>query len=172
MFTLWWSRSGNGAWRGCSAARIAIPRVMRICRRSCGHFWQSRFYSCALDAQHAWEALAYVERNPVRAGLAEKAEDYQWSTAAAHCREDGLAGLLDLEQWGRQFTGEYWREALGIGLRDAAMEERIREATRRGFPLGGDEFVDRISRALGRDVRPRPPGRPTKPADAAFSVMG
>jgi hypothetical protein len=61
---------------------------------------------------------------------------------------------------------------LGIGLRDAAMEERIREATRRGFPLGGEEFVDRISRALGRDVRPRPPGRPPKSAEAAICVMG
>ena len=111
-------------------------RYANLARRSCGHFWQSRFYSCALDGQHAWEALAYVERNPVRAGLVEKAEDYRWSTAAAHCREDGLDGLLDLEPWGRQFAGEYWREVLGIGLRDAAMEERIREATRRGSPTG------------------------------------
>jgi putative transposase len=68
-------------------------RYANLLRRSCGHFWQSRFYSCAMDEPHAWEALAYVERNPVRAGLAEKAEEYPWSTAAAHCREDGLDGL-------------------------------------------------------------------------------
>jgi len=147
-------------------------RYANLARRSCGHFWQSQFYSCALDGQHAWEPLAYVERNPVRAGLVEKAEDYPWSTAAAHCREDGLNGLLDLEPWGRQFAGEYWREVLGMGLRDAAMEERIREATRRGFPLGGEEFVDRVSRALGRDVRPRPPGRPAKSAEGAICEMG
>ena len=43
-------------------------RYANLARRSCGHFWQSQFYSCALDGQHAWEPLAYVERNPVRSG--------------------------------------------------------------------------------------------------------
>jgi hypothetical protein len=35
-----------------------------VARRSCGHLWQARFYSCALDQAHVWAALAYVERNP------------------------------------------------------------------------------------------------------------
>ena len=147
-------------------------RYANLVRRSCGHFWQSRFYSCALDARHAWEALAYVERNPVRAALVEKAEQYPWSSAAAHCREEDSDGLLDFENWRRRFTGERWREVLDIGLRDAALEERIREATRRGNPLGSDEFVDRASRSLGRDVRPRSPGRPPKTKVLESSVVG
>jgi putative transposase len=72
-------------------------RYANMVRRGCGHFWQARFYSCALDDRHAWKALAYVERNPVRAGLVGSAEEYAWSSAAAHCREDGLDGRLDLE---------------------------------------------------------------------------
>ena len=44
-------------------------RYANLVRRSCGHFWQARFYSCALDEGHVWRALAYVERNPVCAGL-------------------------------------------------------------------------------------------------------
>ena len=40
--------------------------VNRLHRRS-GHLWQNRFFSCALDESHCWQALAYVERNPVRA---------------------------------------------------------------------------------------------------------
>ena len=33
-----------------------------------GHLWQNRFFSCALSSSHLRRALAYVERNPVRAG--------------------------------------------------------------------------------------------------------
>jgi len=158
MSTLWWFRSGNRAWRACSVERIAITRVMRIWRGAVAGISGSRGSIAA-----RWMRNTLGKRSPTWRGT---------RSAAAHCREDALDGLLDLEQWGRQFTGEYWREALDAGLRNAAMEERIREATRRGYPLGGDEFVDRISRALGRDVRPRPPGHPPKPADAAFSANG
>ncbi len=38
--------------------------VNRLHGRS-GHLWQGRFFSCALDDEHAYGALAYVERNPV-----------------------------------------------------------------------------------------------------------
>src|ERR1039457_2276923 len=44
-------------------------RYANLVQRSCGHFWQARFYSCALDEDHVWRALAYVERNPVRAAM-------------------------------------------------------------------------------------------------------
>ena len=147
-------------------------RYGNLVRRSCGHFWQARFFSCALDERHAWKALSYVERNPVRAGMVERAEDYPWSTAAAHCLEDPLDGRLDLREWQGLFSGERWREALRIGVEEEALEERIREATRRGCPLGSAAFVERIGRALGRDLRPRPPGRPPKQAATKLSAMG
>ena len=44
-----------------------------------GHLWQNRFFACALGASHLWAALAYVERNPVRAGMVDRAGDYPWS---------------------------------------------------------------------------------------------
>ena len=49
-----------------------------------GHLWQNRFYSCALDRDHYWAAMRYVERNPVRARLHPKAWLYPHSSAAAH----------------------------------------------------------------------------------------
>jgi putative transposase len=147
-------------------------RYSNVVRRSCGHLWQARFYSCALDGFHAWQALAYVERNPVRAGLVNAADEYRWSTASAHCREDRLDGRLDLAEWRRQFSGDRWRAALRIGLGEEALEDRIRTATRRGSPLGGEAFVERIGCALGRDLRPRPPGRPPKHADAELAKTG
>jgi REP element-mobilizing transposase RayT len=51
---------------------------------SSGHVWQGRFYSCPLDDSHLWQALRYVELNPVRAGLIVAPEQWQWSSARAH----------------------------------------------------------------------------------------
>jgi len=148
-------------------------RYANLTQRSCGHLWQARFYSCALDEVQTWRALAYVERNPLRAGLVNEAEQYRWSTAAAHCQEDSMDQRLDLHEWRRCFTGERWRETLRLGVPETAWEERIREATRRGCPLGSEAFVERVGRQLGRDLQPRPPGRPPKQAaQPAISGMG
>ena len=68
-------------------------------RHRIGHLWQNRFYSCALDETHLWAALRYVERNPVRAQLVMRPEEYAWSSAAAHLGANALSTLLD---W--QFT--------------------------------------------------------------------
>ena len=50
-----------------------------------GHLWQGRYFASVLDERHCWAAIRYVERNPVRAGMLACAEDYPWSSAAAHC---------------------------------------------------------------------------------------
>jgi putative transposase len=53
--------------------RYAI-RFNRLHRPS-GHLWQNRFYSCPLGSAHLATALAYVDLNPMRAGLATNATD-------------------------------------------------------------------------------------------------
>ena len=146
-------------------------RYANLARGSCGHLWQARFYSCAMDAYHAWQALAYVERNPVRAGLANAEEEYAWSSALAHCQGDDLNGRLDISEWRLVYTGERWRTTLRFGVEKETWEERIREATRRGNPLGSDGFVERVGRELGRDLHVRPPGRPRKEPVLTVSAM-
>jgi len=51
--------------------------------RVTGHLWQGRFSSVAMDEAHPIAALRYVARNPVRAGLVERAEDWRWSGTRA-----------------------------------------------------------------------------------------
>jgi REP element-mobilizing transposase RayT len=63
------------------------------------HLWQNRFFVCALGPEHLWRALAYVERNPVRAGMVGEAAEYRWSSAAAHLSGEDPDGVLDLEWW-------------------------------------------------------------------------
>ncbi len=50
-----------------------------------GRLWQGRFFSCPMDGIHLWAAIRYVERNAVRARIVRRAEEYPWSSAAAHC---------------------------------------------------------------------------------------
>jgi putative transposase len=59
---------------------IAIPEredsLAVLLRRVHGRYAQ---YACALGIGHLWRALVYVERNPVRAGMVVRAEEYRWS---------------------------------------------------------------------------------------------
>src|SRR4029078_883694 len=46
-----------------------------------GHVWQGRFKAFPIEQdEHLLTVLRYVERNPLRANLVERAEDWQWSS--------------------------------------------------------------------------------------------
>ena len=118
-----------------------------------GHLWQNRYFSCALSAKHLRRAIAYVERNPVRAGIVEKAEHYQWSSAATHL---GLVAdrlqLMDrvfLEEFGGT---EAWR-ALIAEPEELLTLRLLRRCTYAGRPFGEDNFVDKIEQEQGRKWR-------------------
>ena len=120
-----------------------------------GHLWQCRFYSCVLDSSHLRSAVRYVERNPVRAGLVRRAEEYAWSSAAAHCglREDLL--LSD------GFPTEEWPLDWSMWLEGEESEDeitRIRQRTFTGHPSGSKTFVKDLERLLGRPLSPQKPG--------------
>ena len=47
----------------------------------CGHLYQGTYKSFPIEAdEHLLAVLAYVERNALRAGLVERAEDWRWSS--------------------------------------------------------------------------------------------
>ena len=78
-----------------------------------GHLWQSRFYSCPLDEAHAHNASAYVELNPVRAGIVASPWEYAWSSAAAHCGVGGdPSRMLDLGRWFDRMPIATWKGTL------------------------------------------------------------
>jgi putative transposase len=115
-----------------------------------------------VDEAHCWEAVRYVETNPVRAGLVRNAWDWRWSSAHAHISENDAAGLLDEEWWARRFDPRQWRELLSRGYLEAELAERLREATRTGRPLGHDRFVEELEAKLDRRLRPNKRGPKTK----------
>ena len=118
--------------------------------RTVGHLWQGRYYSSAMDEAYLWNAVRYVERNPVRSGLVSKAEEYRWSSAAAHCglRHDPLLSndlplnplIRDWSQW--------------LALEDTAEITQIRQNTTLGRPCGSELFVRSLESKLGRTILP------------------
>src|ERR1035437_6369139 len=144
----------NGLAKAIGHAHMDYARWLNVRRSETGHVWQNRFYSCPLDEQHRWEAMRYVELNPVRAGLAVAAAAWPWSSAAAHLGGRDRTGLLDLTEWGSRWNPETWRDVLEEGLDNAAMMERIREATRTGRPAASADFIEQLETATHRTLRP------------------
>ena len=136
--------------------------INRFHQRS-GHLWQNRFFSCTLDEVHLLRALAYVERNPVRAKLARLAWQYEWSSASAHVGDAPTSELLDLAEWRRMWVSrpDRWRKTLRE--RDAGdIAGRLRRSTHTGRPLATDGLLSKLEHRLGRRLRPLPIGRPRK----------
>ncbi|MDP2929698.1 MAG: transposase [Candidatus Omnitrophota bacterium] len=122
-----------------------------------GHLWQGRFYSCPLDEDHLYEAIRYVENNPVRAKIVKKAEEWQWSSASAHLSNEKIN--LVLENIGDYIDIPSWDRYLTEKQEDKIMKE-IKSNTLTGRPSGNDSFISKIENMLGRRLRPLPEGRP------------
>jgi putative transposase len=134
-------------------ARYALYLNAR--RDRTGHLWQNRFYSTALDEEHLWAALRYVERNPVRANLTGRAEEYKWSSAAAHVGTDGTgSGMLDWEFHTSAGGAERWRRLLAEPEEMLAIR-RLQRGTFTGRPVGSPEFIARLEKELGRPLAAR-----------------
>lgn len=123
-----------------------------------GYLFQGRFGSCVLDERHLIAAVRYVERNPVKAGIASHPRDYQWSSAPFHLgtsetdmmvTDRTLLGLIS--DWENLLSSESEEES-----------ERLRLSTRTGRPAASDDFADNVEMLTGRDPRPRRAGRPRK----------
>ena len=133
-----------------------------------GHFWQNRFFSCPLDRAYLWATLRYVERNPVRARMVERAGAYPWSSAAAHVRAVPHPPWLEAEPMKSAFTPEQWDVYLKSDTIGEA-EIELRNNTYTGRPVGSREFVERAESSLGRKLTAQPGGRPAKAVAAALA---
>lgn len=131
-------------------------------RQSNGIVWQGRYFSAALDDAYLWNAVRYVERNPVRANLVARAECYDWSSAAAHCGLRDDAALSDCSTRRRLKSRVPNWSAWLSGTDDPESIEQLRRNTPKGYPCGSAEFVDDLEQRTGQVMRARAPGRKRK----------
>lgn len=125
-----------------------------------GHLWQGRFGAVAMDEQHLAAAARYVALNPVRARLVDRAEQWRWSSAAAHLagEDDELvevAPLLDRYGDFGAFLG---------GEEDQQATRRLRNGETTGRPAGTAEWLAEIEERSGRRLAPQKRGPKPKAA--------
>ena len=125
-----------------------------------GRLWESRYHSCVVDKEkYLWAVARYIEQNPVRAKIVEKAEDYSCSSAKAH-----IHGVKDKILGEALFEGGQMEDY--IELMKASIKEEdinnIRNHTRSGRPIGSESFIKKMERKLDRIFKLRSRGRPKK----------
>jgi putative transposase len=116
-----------------------FSRFQNLRLNQTGHLWQGRFFSCPV--YDSWEVLAYIELNPVRAGIAANPADWQWSSARAHLTGEDHSGLLDMDLWRKHFDPYTWREYLKQAALRADINDRIRKATSAGRFCGPENLA-------------------------------
>ena len=144
--------------RGLGEAQRRYTLVINTREGWKGFLFQGRFLSYPLDEDHQYAAIRYVERNPVRAGMVVRAEDYEWSSARAHVRKEPHP-LLTPFPFERSVKD--WAYYLGQ-KEDPDLLEGFRGHERTGRPMGGEDFVKRLERLSGRVLAIKPKGRPRK----------
>ncbi len=91
-------------------------------------FWQVRYYGFPIWSEaKRIEKLRYIQRNPVKRGLAERPEDWKWSSFVHYAT--GMEGIVAVES---QWTARR-REQMGVVLLSRA-HPPAKSAGRMGQP--------------------------------------
>jgi putative transposase len=151
-------RSEDGLRRAIGEAHRRYTRRINFREKWRGFLWQGRFASFVMDEPYVLAAARYVELNPVRAGLVADPADWPWSSARPHLSgcDDRLVRVTPMLAMVAD-----WRALLNSGL-DEEQLRALRGHGRTGCPLGSATFVEGLERVVGRVLRPRKPGRPSK----------
>ncbi len=122
--------------------------------------WQGRFKAFVVeeDDEHLYTLLRYVERNPLRANLVERAPDWPWGTLAF--RQAGVVRPNWLAPW-PIYEPPDWAEIVSRPETEAELSA-IRHSVEKDRPFGSEGWTRRIAATLGLAHTLRGRGRPRK----------
>lgn len=155
-----------------------VPKMMQaLGRRYVRHFndthgrtgtlWEGRYKSTLIQTdRYLLACMAYLDLNPVRAGLVSEPAQYAWTS---HRHYIG-------QTHDRRITPHalYWALGNTPFAREAAYAEMVRAGLERdrvnaitasvlhGWALGDPDFVNQLQQQTERRVSPRRPGRPSR----------
>jgi putative transposase len=146
--------------RGIGLTNQMYTQYLNRKLKQSGRIWQNRFFSCVVEnEQYLWAVARYIERNPLKAGLAELVEEYRWSSAKAHVAT-AHDPLLSGDSWLSVEEQSAYREF--VCREDDETDSAIRKATNSGRPFGSESFIDTLEFQLNQALKPGKPGRPRK----------
>ena len=114
-----------------------------------GYFWGDRFKSVIIETGEALlNCLAYIDLNPVRAGIVERPEEYRWCSLAYHIGAGNKDRFLSTDLGVEAFTNKGYRERIGLyreyvyekgGISDGSVgaipQEVLEEEREKGYRL-------------------------------------
>ena len=136
-------------------------------QRRTGTLWEGRFKSTLIQSErYLLSCMAYIDLNPVRAGMVSSAGDYPWS-AFAHSigrRTDRLITPHPLfwELGNTPFAREAaYAQLVQEGV-NSVQQKALTDATLQGWALGEPGFVADLQKMTQRRASKALAGRPTK----------
>ena len=122
-----------------------------------GHLYQGRFKTFAIEEDdHFLAVLRYVERNPLRANLCERVEDWKFGSAWRTAHGD----VRLLASWPVPRPPD-WRSFVNKPQTGSELEA-IRHSVVRGTPYGNKGWVSQSAARLGLAYTLRSRGRPRR----------
>ena len=150
--------------------RLTTTHVRRwhLHRRSVGsgHLYQGTYKSFPIECdEHLLTVLRYVERNPVRPTLVQRAEEWRWSSLHRWLHPDETVDQPALCAWpiGRPTD---WLRRVNRALSKKELEA-VRVSVARGRPYGTETWQKRTAKRLGLESTFRSRGRPKKAEENA-----
>jgi putative transposase len=101
----------------------------------------------------------YVERNPLRAKLVERAEDWRWSSLWQR-EHSGSAAQVLLAEWPVARPAD-WARSVNQAENEQELA-RLRQSVTRSQPFGHTSWALAVAKHLGLLSTLRAPGRPRK----------
>ena len=128
---------------------------------SSGHVWQGRFKAFPIQQdRHYLTVLRYVESNPLRAVLADRAEQWEWSSLSALTNRRGYPLLSD----GPIERPDNWLSIVNQPRPQPELKV-IHNCLTRGAPFGDALWARKTATRLGLQNALNPRGRPPKKAE-------
>ena len=80
-----------------------------------GYFWGDRFKSVIVEkGETLINCLAYIDLNPIRAGIVEKPEEYRWSSLGYHVQTNNKDNLLSTDFGLKEFNVKSEKERVRV----------------------------------------------------------
>lgn len=125
-----------------------------------GHLYQSRFKSFPIaDDDHFLVVCRYVERNPLRAKLVKRAEEWRFGSLWRWVQKSDSSPKL-LSPWPIARVPR-WTERVNQPLTENELAA-VRLCVQRGRPFGNEEWTQEVAQRAGLEHTIRSVGRPRK----------
>jgi putative transposase len=158
-----WPRNDGDLGRFMQRLTVTHVRRWHEHRHSTGggHLYQGTYKSFPVqDDEHYLAVCRYIERNPLRAGLVTRAEEWRWSSLPLRFMPESSPLLSD----GPLELPPDWKRRVNRP-QTAVEEEAIRQSIQRGRPFGCVPWQDRIAKRLQLQSTFQPRGRPRAAAE-------